>query len=77
MAVVDELEVIEIQRDQREWISVAFGSCDGLSELILERALIRQIRQAVSRRALQRAAVTAKKCSTAEQVEHCTAAEKR
>jgi hypothetical protein len=69
VAVVDELEVIDVQQRQREVIVVACGGSDGLRELVLEGTLVRKVGQPVAGGSLQDHAMVAHQATAAEEIE--------
>ncbi len=77
MTIVDELEVIDVQHDQRERILIAHRGGHRLRELVLEGPLVGQVGQPVAGRALKRYAMVAHQPPPASQVEDAAAAEQR
>ena len=77
VAVVDELEVVDIQHDQGQRILIARRGGDGLGELVLEGALVGQVGQPVARRALQGSAMVAHQGPPPDQVEDGAAPKQR
>ena len=54
VTLVDELEVVDVEHDQRERVVVARGGGHRVRELVLEGALVGQVGEPVAGRALRR-----------------------
>ena len=77
MAVVEELEVVDVEEDERERLLVARRRVHRAGELVLEDAMVRQVGQAVARRTLERDAVAAQQRPPAYEVEDDRSGEQR
>ncbi len=77
LAVVDQLEVIDVQERQGEGIFIARRRSNGLGELIMEGALVGQVGQPIAGRSPQNHAMVAHQSPTAEEIEHSATADQR
>ena len=75
VAVVEELEVVEVDHDDAQRVAVARGRHEVAREVVLERALVGQVGEPVAARAAQRDAVAADERAPADEPEHERGAE--
>ena len=77
VAVVDELEVVDVQQRQSEGVLIARGGRDGPRELVLEGPLVGKVGQTIAGGSLQDHAMIAHRSPPAEEIEDGPATEQR
>ena len=75
--VVEELEVVEVDDDDRQRLVVARRRAHRARELVLEGSLVGQVGQAVARRTRERDAMAAQQRAPADEVEDGRPGEER